>query len=60
MGLNSAVQGTQVDNWNYNLFRNSVPIAYWKNWGQSLVERSATECGVSKVCDRKTSKKEEV
>jgi hypothetical protein len=25
----------------------------------SLVQRSPTECGVSKVCDRKTSKNEE-
>jgi hypothetical protein len=27
--------------------------------GWSLVQRSHTECGVSKVCDRKTSKNEE-
>jgi hypothetical protein len=27
--------------------------------GWSLVQRSPTECGVSKVCDRETSKTEE-
>jgi hypothetical protein len=28
--------------------------------GWSLVQRSPTECGVSKVCDREASKNEEV
>jgi hypothetical protein len=34
-----------------------IPVATRSSW--SLVQKSPTECGVSNVCDRETSKNDE-